>query len=61
MFSLEGDRAVSSIVENFLPAANSCTEIVNMPLGQTRLNFLQNAEIVTANGYEYDYFMRHTN
>ncbi len=60
MFSLEGDRAVAHTVEKFLTAADECAEIINTPLGQARLNLLQNRNLKTPKGEEYDLFIGHT-
>ncbi len=59
MFSLEGDRAVARSVENFLEGVHSCSEMSNTPVGQPRLNLLQNFEIKTPSGRQYDEFIGH--
>ncbi|HKX31769.1 MAG TPA: hypothetical protein VJ302_29055 [Blastocatellia bacterium] len=59
MFRIEGDRAVAQAVKNFLVAAADSSEIANTPLGQPRLDLLQNHEIETPNGSQYDEFIGH--
>lgn len=57
MFTLEGDRAVARAVEKFLEAINNSIEVSDIPIGQTRLNLLQNPAIKTPSGRQYDEFI----
>ncbi len=59
MFSREGDEAVARAVSNFLFSVNSIPELSVTQLGQSRLNRLQNPNIFTPNGCQYDYFIGH--
>lgn len=60
MFSAKGDKAIAKVVKNFLLAAYNCSEVTSTPVGQLRLNILQNREIKTPSGYEYDEFIGHS-
>lgn len=60
MFSLEADRAVARAVERFLVAADDCFEISRIPLGQARLDLLQDESIRTPCSETYDLFIGHS-
>ncbi|GAW85497.1 conserved hypothetical protein [Bathymodiolus platifrons methanotrophic gill symbiont] len=59
MFSKEGDQFVATAVNNFLKAITDYPEIDNMPIGQERLDLLQN-ENMSLGGCQYDEFIGHT-
>jgi len=59
MFSLEGDKAVAQAVNAFLSSVSSIPEVNNIPLGGERLGFLQNSNITTPGGCQYDEFIGH--
>jgi|TARA_R110001583_G_scaffold8687_1_gene41294 hypothetical protein len=56
MFTLEGDRSVAKVVDTFLSSISFFDDI---PLGKERLNLLQNSEIKTPEGFQYDDFIGH--
>lgn len=56
MFTLEGDQSVAQVVSTFLSSASSLSDI---PVGIERLNLLQNREIRTPEGCQYDDFIGH--
>lgn len=58
MFSLEGDRAISSSVNKFLSL--SLPKVSDIPVGKERLALLQNFSIKTPNGNQYDEFIGHS-
>ena len=60
MFSPEGDAAVSAVVQKFLAAVGAIREIERYPLGQARLDLLQNPKLTTPQGRMYDEFIGHT-
>jgi len=57
MFTKQGNLAVSNAVKKFLLAVNECEEIKNIPLGQRRLDLLQNDELGLAEDYDMDEFI----
>jgi hypothetical protein len=59
MFSKEGDRAVGIIIEEFITAINNNPDFSTIPLGQVRLNLLQNCNIKTSKECLYDEFIGH--
>jgi hypothetical protein len=59
MFTREGNVAVAHIVESFLRAMNNCSSVASVPLGQARLDLLQNSDIKTPGGHLYDEFIGH--
>lgn len=60
MFSPEGDAAVSAVVREFLAATRSIRNIDQYPVGQARLDLLQNPKLATPQGRIYDEFIGHT-
>ena len=58
MFSLEGDNALSEVVNNFITA--SLQIINNVPVGKERLALIQDLDIKTPNGNQYDEFIGHS-
>jgi len=59
MFSREGDKAIANIVNGFLSSVSSMTELDEISVGKERLDLLQNPEIRTPNGCQYDDFIGH--
>ncbi|MES9904410.1 MAG: hypothetical protein ABW168_17255 [Sedimenticola sp.] len=59
MFSKEGDRLVAESVKTFLNAITNYPEIVSVPIGQERLNLLQNSNM-SLGGSQYDEFIGHS-
>ena len=59
MFSREGDEAVARAVNNFLFSVHSTSELSAIPKGKERLNRLQNPNILTPGGCQYDDFIGH--
>jgi hypothetical protein len=59
MFSAEGDRLVDKALRRFLEAARESEELAAVPVGQARLDLLQNSNIKTARGMQYDEFIGH--
>ena len=60
MFSLEGDNAVANAVNQFLSSIFAIPEIGEVTIGKERLALLQNKEIKTHSGSEYDDFIGHS-
>ena len=60
MFSLEGDRSIARAVDNFLLSVASTPELRKVSLGRDRLDLLQNPNIITPEGCQYDDFIGHT-
>ena len=58
MFSLEGDRAISNAVNKFLSL--SLPKVSDIPVGKERLALLQDFNIKTPNGNQYDEFIGHS-
>lgn len=56
MFTLEGDQSVAQIVDTFLSSVSSLSDI---PVGKGRLDLLQNPDIRTPEGCQYDDFIGH--
>lgn len=59
MFSAEGDKAVSEVVNKFVSKALKSANQLGMSPGKPRLNALQDQSIVTSEGLTYDYFIGH--
>lgn len=59
MFTLEGDKAVAGAVAQFLISICSTPELKEVSVGKERLALLQNPEITTSNGCQYDEFIGH--
>ena len=57
MFTLAGDQAVAQTVETFL---SSVSNLKNIPVGITRLKLIQNPDITTPKGCQYDDYLGHT-
>lgn len=60
MWTREGDQAVAQAVKRFLTATDGCPEISSLPIGQLRLNLLQDRSIRTPRGEQYDLFIGHS-
>ena len=60
MFSLEGDRSIARVVNNFLLSVSSMSGLRGVSFGRDRLDLLQNPEIITPEGNQYDDFIGHT-
>jgi hypothetical protein len=59
MFSAEGDRLVGKAVRRFLDTIEEFNEADAIPVGKTRLDFLQQADVRTPSGMQYDEFIGH--
>jgi len=57
MFSKDGDKAVSELVEKTITSINSSDEIASLPVGRERLDMLQNEMLVTPKGRKYYDFL----
>lgn len=60
MLSLEADRAVANAVNRFLTSVFAMPELSGIAVGKDRLKRLQNIEISTPKGYQYDRFIGHS-
>lgn len=60
MFSMEGDRAVENAVNRFLTSICATLELRQVPVGKDRLLLLQNPELSTLGGCQYDDFIGHS-
>lgn len=59
MFSAEGDRLVGKAVRRFLDTIEEFNEVDAIPVGKMRLDFLQQADVRTPSGMQYDEFIGH--
>jgi hypothetical protein len=59
MFTPEGDTLVVGVVMQFLEHIKNSSELAAMPVGQARLDFLQQAGLTTKKGERYDLFFGH--
>jgi hypothetical protein len=59
MYSLEADRDVTQVVAKFIIAANNFAKANSVPLGQARLDLLQNPNTRTSCGHRYYEFIGH--
>lgn len=60
MFSPEGDQGISDLVKAFIYETNSIVEIDEIGLGEPRLQWLQDASLITDGGRKYDEFIGHS-
>ena len=59
MFTAEGDAAVIEAVEDFLDSAPDLAEREDIPLGQRRLDVLQDETLELPEGETYDLYIGH--
>ena len=59
MFSADGDQLIGGALRRFLDAAEASRELSALPVGQARLDALQDSRIRTQSGRQYDEFMGH--
>lgn len=57
MFSAEGDRRIGKAIRKFLDMVDELDEVAAIPVGQARLDFLQQPDVRTASGMQYDEFI----
>ena len=57
MFSEKGDKALAAIIKRFLESINLIEGLKGIPHGQKRLDFLQNPNLKTAEGRQFDDFI----
>lgn len=61
MFTPEGDAAVAAAIEKFVETSKKLLSVQPVAKGQPRLDLLQNAELVTPEGRQFDEFIGHGN
>lgn len=61
MLSRAGDQAVARVVERFISVVDDYPNIARTPLGQARLDLIQDPDLKTPNGNIYDVFIGHIN
>jgi hypothetical protein len=59
MFSRNGNQAVAQAVKRFLAMVGNYADLDDIPLGQARLDLLQNSSIRTLGEHLYDEFIGH--
>ncbi|NRB81856.1 MAG: hypothetical protein HRU38_24895 [Saccharospirillaceae bacterium] len=57
---MEDDKFVSSVINNFIFSISCPPRLSNMPIGKERSNLLQDGEITTPAGQQYDYPIGHS-
>ena len=61
MYSVNGDQSVAKIINDFLSNINNSPEIAKVPLGQPRLDLLQDSKILTPHNRRYYDFIGYEN
>ena len=59
-FYLKVDKSVASAINNFILSISCSPRLSNIPIGKERSNLLQNMEITTPAGQQYDYLIGHS-